>query len=395
MSGVFRSQFNQIKKRNDIILQFAVSILRPIFFTVAIIALKDEYLFQDFIYAIGYIGFFAIIDSLFQSYIRSHYLNSSGNKNLNNIHYISALFLFFLFFWAGDADPMIFLLISVYLLNSSIFIYERILAQKKCIVLSSGSELLIGFSSVFLIYLGIHNEILIFLVFASFPIGRLVGLTIHVLISRLSNVPLSDSTIAFRSSKRIESAKYISYSILQQSVASIAVSLPVIFFNVMDNYNFYIISLIYMRWLHTSGALASIIVNVLGSRIFYRSININYFIKSGHWLSKNERILKALILLSFVVLFYSLIYFENPKILITMIFSGAIIVTLNYFASLLFSFGRPDLTLLCQIMILALSSYVCSIIFNSPLFALFSIMFAFFIFIFKYKLLIKACKDLC
>ena len=150
-----------------------------------------------------------------------------------------------------------------------------------------------------------------------------------------------------------------------------------------------------MRWLHTSGALASIIINVLGSRIFYRSINVNYFIKSGHWLSKNERILKALILLNFVVLFYSLIYFENPKILITMIFSGAIIVILNYFASLLFSFGRPDLTLLCQIMILALSSYVCSIIFNSPLFALFSIMFAFFIFIFKYKLLIKACKDLC
>jgi hypothetical protein len=133
MSGILRKQFRQIKKRSDIILQFVVSILRPIFFTVAISILKDEYLLQNFIYAIGYLGFFSIVDALFQSYIRSHHLDSSSNKNLKNIHFFSVLLLFFLFFlflWVGSIDPLIFLLILVYLLNSSVFTYERILAQK-------------------------------------------------------------------------------------------------------------------------------------------------------------------------------------------------------------------------------------------------------------------------
>ena len=172
--------------------------------------------------------------------------------------------------------------------------------------MSYGSEALIGFLSVFLIYLGFRNEILIFLAFASYPIGRIVGLAIYILILKLSSDSLSDSTIVLTSSKRIESAQYMFYSIAQQNVGAIAVSLPIIFFNVIDDYNFYTTALIYMRWLHTFGALASIVVNVLGARIFYRSIDVTYFVKSGHWLPKNDSILKALILLSFVFLFYFL-----------------------------------------------------------------------------------------
>jgi hypothetical protein len=393
MKIIFKDGPQQVKRNFDIGLQFIVTVLRPIFFTVLVTSLRNEESLKYLIYAIGFIGFFAILDLIVQSYIRSRHLSSSGNINLKGIFSIAAIFLIFLSWYAPAIEPLVYLLALIYCINSLLFLYEYDLAQKKCIVFTYSSELLLACLCVSLIYVGFRHEALIFIAFASYPIGRILGLIIYRFYSFLSADSSSTKVELPSPSKKMRSSTYMTYCIAQASFGAVAGSLPVIFFSVLNDYNLYTVALVYMRWFHAGGALLSTVINVLGARIFYRTMNINLFVKNGHWLAENEAKIKWLILVSFVLLLGLLIY-SNEINLLVMTISVFVLAVMNYFSSLLNAFARPDLALICHSIVLGLSCHVCSVIFNISFIGLFALALSFSMFVYIYSFLMDEFRNL-
>lgn len=393
MNKVFNEGILFFRKNTEIVLQYSVTILRPVLFTLLINSLRDEESLRYFIYAIGFIGFFAILDLVVQSYIRSRHLRSSREINLKGI-FPTAVILMLLINWYGPInETLVKILVLVYFLNSLIFLYEYDLTKKKCIFYTYSSELLIASFSVFFILVGFRSEFLIFIAFVSFPIGRIIGLMLYRLTLFLSKDSFSNKVELPSPSKEIRSISYMAYCIAQAISGAIAGSLPVIFYNFSADYNLYTIALVYIRWFHVFGAIVSTIINVLGARIFYRTIDINIFVRNGHWLARNEAIIWILILLSFMLLSALMIY-SNKVIITTMIASIFIIAVMNYFSSLLNAFARPDLSLICHMLILGLSCHVCSTIFNTTFIGLFSLAASFLVFISTYKIVIHEFRNL-
>lgn len=393
MKNVLKERFQQVIRNSEIPLQFFVTVFRPVCFTVLVASLRDEESLKHLLYAIGFIGFFGILDLVVQSYTRARYLIAGKQVRLRGFFSI-ALILMFLLSWYGQVDELlVYWLALTFCVNSFLFIREYDLAQKKCIVFTYGAELLLTCVCVPLVYMGSRNDSLIFIAFASYPIGRILGLLIFRFSRFLSSESSSDKVDLSPPSGTMRSSEYMAYCIAQAAFGAIAVSLPVMFYSFVDDYYLYTVALIYMRWFHACGALASTVINVLGARIFYRTINIDLFLKNGHWFADNEKLLKVSIQVNFLLLLGLLIY-PGDVTLLVIIVSILILAVMNYFSSLLNAFARPDLALGCHSIVLGLSCHVCAVIFNISCISLVSLGLAAFLFFQIYSRLIAKFRNL-
>ena len=362
------NNFCDAMKNFDVGLQFLVSALRPVLFTLAVSILKDQQSHRSLIELIGYIGLFSISDSLAQSYARACDIHHRWQQR-DRVRWLAlaaTLALSLLVLLAGSTSLLQSCLIIIYVLNSYFLLYERQLSRKLCIVVSSLLELLLMGVTASALLLQVKPSIILFFAFACYPTARLSGLALtrlwHLLARHREDLLIQPPAVAPESAAP-PFARYIVFSVLLQVICATTASVPALFNLFYADHARYGRTLIYLRWVNTFGSLASLLVNVFGPRIFYKSIDTRFFVNSAHALA-GQRSLLRLAFLSVIAALLLLTARPTPaNLLLVLCLSTAIIAFFNYCSSLMLAFKSPDLSLLCQLLVLAISCFSCALCF--------------------------------
>ncbi len=343
-------------RRLDVPLQLLVSIIRPLLFTYAVLKLRAQGLNADLLDYIGYLGLFAVADALTQAYARA----STMFRKVPAPWLIVALSLCVSVLVMGHAvsrhgpNSAILGIGALYLLHSMLMLRERDLSERACVLITAVTELgLIGLALSLLRFepKGQIDGIALVLPFSTFVTSRLVGYLVRRAVRR---TPESADNL---SSDEGSGAKggaitFITSHVSVQLICSLSASSAVIYNTFYPDQAAYTLSLVVLRWVHTLGALPASVVNVFGSRIFYRSMDVSRFSQAAGMLALHQHWIQRFAVAMPIAIAFSLLARDTHAVgYVALAACTAVVALMNYLSSTLASFGRPVLALTCQIVV--------------------------------------------
>ncbi len=386
-------------KNYEILLQLIVSFARPILFTYAVITLKTDISHSGLMKFIGYVGLFSIPAAITQSYARVSTIYSS-TPSLTKVILLALTFSAAIVFYIPYTllDKASGVIAAVFILYSLLQLFEQRTSQKDFVRIASGFEISLIVVVLAGLRSGWHKDNLLFTVlpFISFPISILVGLVTVYLFRPKDNhsIILLSSSQSANNLKTSGAWKYIASSVTLQLVCACSATAAAIYNSIFPNYDVYIKSLILLRWVFTLGSLGSFLINIFGSRIFFRTINVSLFSNFAKFLVFEVRALWSFAVLGPLSLLVILVFFSEQSLWLPVAICTTIVGLMNFFSSLLLSFAKPTLALTCQVTVAFISFFIVAICYKHTFVALMLLGLIFISLLLIIKPLIRTCSAL-
>jgi len=331
------------------VAQIVVAVLRVASFSYAVLSLGQNSTNATLLLAVGYLPFIAFFDILVQSFSRI----SSIRKN----YFITAIAPYRAFFAFGSLtvimavavevffEPEIsrYFIVLCFLLGSVGYIWESWLAIPTRSLAFALIEISFLTSVSLGNYVGYLPLVALIGCFISFPLSRLATLLIpgSPPPERMHSVPISTSA-----------SQYIGLSIAQQAVGATSASLPSLYAQASGVFVGLPAQLAWFRVMHAIGAIASLAINALGSRIFYhQAISEVNIIESV--IEKIQAYKKFFVTVSFITII--LMLFADVDFIFIIMIYAALIAAENFESSFQINRGNPKYTLWIQCLVLCLS----------------------------------------
>ena len=328
----------------------AVARLLGYSYVIGVLGRKSEN--SQLLLAIGYLPFLAFVDVLVQSFSRARYVStgqiSSIVERQRRPFAISSLFLISgLALMAGSPQPIkvSWVLVATYALGGVAYFWERFSSEGHRPIFQSLLEISIITLGVAACYFSSNlTSQVSLLALMSFPLARLLLITAPeiALECKTDNKP-----------RAAHVGRYIAFSLAQQVVGAVSAALPSIYSSLSGDASALARNLIAFRLIHSAAALASMVVNSMGARIFYANI--------GQGFEGFERRVANLAKPAGFAVFSigALAVMATPWAPLANIpISGLMVLMLilfNLLSSLLINRGMPGLSLLCQLQVLFVS----------------------------------------
>lgn len=329
--------------------QITVAILRVACFSYAVLLLGRDSANASLLLAVGYLPFIAFFDILVQSFSR---ISSIRQNNLINtiapyrlVFSFSSLTVISVVALKVFFDPEISrsFIVLCFILGSLGYLWEGWLAVPSRSLAFAAFEIVLLTSATMGSCLGYFPAAALIVCFISFPVARLAALLMPGLPRPQQSSSASISTSA---------SQYIGLSVAQQAAGATSASLPAIYAQASGVFVGLPAQLAWFRVMHAIGAIASIAINALGSRMFYSQASTE--LKFIEYIIQIIRIRKISIVVFSYILIISM-YFLHVNFLYAIIIYSLLIALENFESSYQINTGNPLATLRIQILVLCLS----------------------------------------
>ena len=330
--------------------QIATSVGRLSGYSFAVLHLGDGDASAGLLLVVGYLPFLAFVDVLVQSYSRARHLHDLGMPAaIASGRRLSAVILLTIVLptlglgisqphgWAAAA------LIAIYLLASLSYLWERWAAEGMRPLALCVLELTIIAAGLLSYWLSGTRTNALLLCLLSFPLGRLLVLT--------GAGPAEET--APGGTKPASVGRYVCYSLVQQAVGAMSVSLPAAYAQWTGDSSGLARNLVLFRVVHSASAIASLVINSIGSRLFYGTAGQGFVTFGRRYLAWAPQLGMAAMAAALAA--GGVAYFGTPSITVVCVLLVVALAFTNFESSLLMNRGLPGLALVCQSVVLAMS----------------------------------------
>lgn len=343
------------------VLQILMSLVRPFVYAIGVSRLSSDKSATGLLVLVGYIPLFAVLDSLVQAlsrwrYLRSPYDASNGSSVMRAMFGGGTIAVFaFSVGVAAFADSKAWFvagMVVLYALNSVGFLWERDSAALWRWFFAAACELSLSSACVASTAIAPAATWIVVVQLSLFPVSRLIALALPF---------RTESPSSTKGRQRSVSGwSFVAYSVGQHGLAASAASLPAIGAQMTGDYSSLGASLISFRFMHSAAAAASLVVNLLGARIFYgvagrRWQTLEVWLAGS--LTKWFRF-GGVFLFAAAVLPLFVTDRESAGV-VAAVCAVPVLIMCNLLSSLCMSRGLPRLTFVCQAVVLAISGAVC------------------------------------
>lgn len=329
--------------------QIGVAITRVLAFSYAVLIFGSDQANAAFLLTVGYLPFIAFFDILAQSFSRvsaiqqTYFLDDIAPYRIAYA-FGSLVLILSVGAWASvSPDRYSYPMILCFLLGAVGYLWEGWLAIPSRSLAFACLEIVSLVTVTAGHYLDKLPTAALVICFFSFPMARLAVLLIP------GQAPTGQAPQALGA---VRPSRYIGFSLAQQSVGAASASLPALYAQAAGNFAGLPVQLASFRIMHGLGAMASLVINALGSRIFYSQaiLEINIIKKMVLTIESHKFSLVVLVFLAVTTM-----YILDFKFIYSILLYALLISLDNFRSSYFINIGSPKNTLWIQLSILTLS----------------------------------------